>query len=142
MLASTLIEGTDVTDMALDQAGSPIVVGYWNGGNFTTTENAYQKKCKGGWDGIIVKLDPDLSRVVYASFLGGREDDEITGITTAPDGSFYVVGRTASPNFPVSQDSLQPNYPRSPRETASSSVSRATAASSGRRSWARGASTA
>ncbi len=122
MLASTLIEGTDVTDMALDQAGSPIVVGYWNGGNFTTTENAYQKKCKGGWDGIIVKLDPDLSRVVYASFLGGREDDEITGITTAPDGSFYVVGRTASPNFPVSQHSLQPNYP--PQSTGNGFVVR------------------
>lgn len=107
----TLIEGTAVTDMALDQAGYPIVVGYRNGGNFTPTSDAYQKSPKGGQDGTIMKLDPDLSRVVYASYLGGRYDDQIEGITTAPDGSFYVTGYTASPDFPVVRNSFQPNYP-------------------------------
>lgn len=111
LLYSTLIEGTAVTDMALDPAGCPIVVGYWNGGVFTTTSDAYQKTPQGRWDGTIVKLDPSLSRVVYASFLGGGENDQIEGITVAPDGAIYVTGYTESSDFPVTPDSFQPNYP-------------------------------
>lgn len=109
ILSSTLIQGTDVEDMAVDNAGCPIVVGYWNGGDFTTTQNAYQKEPKGGGDGIIVKLSPDLKRVEYASYLGGKSEDYIHGITKAPDGAFYVTGETKSSNFPSSPDSFQPD---------------------------------
>lgn len=111
ILSSTLIEGTDVTDMALDAGGCPIVVGYWNGGPFTPTADAFQKTPRGTWDGTIVKLDPGLTRVEYASFLGGGNTDQIEGVAVGPDGTIYVAGYTHSHDFPATPGAFQPDYP-------------------------------
>jgi hypothetical protein len=60
-------------------------------------------------------IDPTL---VYSTFLGGSRNnpdstgyDEATGIAVDGSGSAYVVGQTASANFPTTAGAFQPNWP-------------------------------
>jgi hypothetical protein len=51
----------------------------------------------GMYDGFVVKLDA-TGAVVWQRIVGGAEIDELVGITVAPDGMIYAVGRSHSFN--------------------------------------------
>jgi hypothetical protein len=70
------------------------------------TANAYQPR-PGGADGgiqdfFVARLDAAGDRLVYSTYLGGRDWEEPLGIALAPDGAAVVVGESSSPNFPQS----------------------------------------
>jgi hypothetical protein len=50
-------------------------------------------------------IDPTLS---YSTYLGGSGDDTATSIAVDAAGSAYVIGYTASPNFPTTSGAYQP----------------------------------
>jgi hypothetical protein len=58
---------------------------------------------RGGTDAFVVKVKPDGSGLVYASFIGGAGNDEGFGIAVDQQGGAYVVGLTNSnaSSFPV-----------------------------------------
>jgi hypothetical protein len=43
----------------------------------------------------------DAPKLVYGTYLGGRDKECATGITVGHSGDAYIVGRTPSPDFPV-----------------------------------------
>jgi hypothetical protein len=49
-------------------------------------------------------IDPALT---YSTYLGGSDDDEGNGIAVDHSGNVYVVGQTASVNFPVTSGAFQ-----------------------------------
>ncbi|MBU3742680.1 MAG: choice-of-anchor D domain-containing protein [Candidatus Kapabacteria bacterium] len=51
---------------------------------------------KGGQDGWVVKLDPTTKNIVWQRTLGGSENDAVSGVIEASDGSYVVVGTTRS----------------------------------------------
>jgi hypothetical protein len=53
-------------------------------------------------DAFVAKLSADGSQVLYATYLGGENEDEATGIAVDTFGDAYVTGTTQSPRFPVS----------------------------------------
>ncbi|HET8966389.1 MAG TPA: SBBP repeat-containing protein, partial [Candidatus Acidoferrum sp.] len=53
-------------------------------------------------DAFVAKLSSDGSTVLYATYLGGENEDEATGIAVDTFGDAYVTGTTQSPHFPVS----------------------------------------
>jgi hypothetical protein len=53
-------------------------------------------------DAFVAKLSADGSTVLYATYLGGENEDEATGIAVDTFGNAYVTGTTQSPHFPVS----------------------------------------
>ncbi len=57
---------------------------------------------KGGFDGILTKFKPDLSGIIFSTYLGGSSDDAATGVCSDAVGNIYVCGGTASSNFSVS----------------------------------------
>lgn len=65
--------------------------------------NALQGAQGGGgfFDGFAVKLDPAGANLVFSTYLGGNDYDFISGLDLDPSGNMYVVGTTASGNFPV-----------------------------------------
>jgi hypothetical protein len=61
----------------------------------------------GDADGVLVEIDPTASNQLFATFLGGSQSDGASGLTLDGDGNIYIVGITTSPNFPVTETTLQ-----------------------------------
>ena len=88
--------------------GNIFVVGSTSSHDFPVTEDALQKEFGGGReDAAIALLSADGSRLLYASYLGGRGDDLIRCIAVTPRGELLLAGRTSSDDFPVSPGAIQ-----------------------------------
>lgn len=110
ILYSTFYGGNRLDDASFDRAdavavdgsGRIYVAGVTNT-NDLSMKNAFQGSRKSlgeGTDAFIAVFDPAQERgndtLLYASFLGGREDDRALGIAVDPDRNAYVVGKTRS----------------------------------------------
>lgn len=88
-------------DIAVDSAGSAYVTGWTSSTNFPT-RNAMQPTSGGGqFDAFVFKLNPAGSGLVYSTYLGGTSDDWGLGIALDSSEDLYVIGNTASLNFPT-----------------------------------------
>ena len=79
---------------------------------FPVTPGAFQENRPGGWDAFVSKLTSDGSGLVFSTYLGGEDDENLTGkqdIATDPAGNIYVTGRTRSTDFPV-QNAIQGSF--------------------------------
>jgi uncharacterized repeat protein (TIGR01451 family) len=86
--------------IAVDSSGNAYVAGDTLSG-FPVTTNAFQKKIGGILDGFITKLNPSGSALIYSTYLGGSDNDEISGLALDKYRTVYVTGTTASSNFPL-----------------------------------------
>lgn len=48
--------------------------------------------------------------IAYATYLGGSGDDMIRGVALGPGGELYLMGHTASPDFPVTRRAAQAKF--------------------------------
>ncbi len=58
-------------------------------------------------DALIAKLDPTLSNLIWATFLGGAGTDASLSIKFDESKNIYLAGGTSSENFPVTAGSYQ-----------------------------------
>src|SRR5690606_34128512 len=73
------------------------------------TPDAAQIAHAGGThDGYVAKLDPLLTQLLYASFVGGTEADAIYSADIDPAGRLYFCGGTRSTDLPASPDAAMP----------------------------------
>ncbi len=79
--------------------GSCYITGFTSSPDFPT-QNAYDTTQNGDWDVYLSKFAKNGS-LLWSTYFGGIYWDEALGITTASDGSCYVTGYTASPDFPT-----------------------------------------
>jgi hypothetical protein len=105
------VRGDDARAIAVDNAGNAYVAGETSASNFPTTANAFQPSYGKGSDGFVVKFSPE-GAAIYSSYLGGRRNDQISGIAVDPAGNVYVTGDTSSKDFPT-RNALQPVISRS-----------------------------
>jgi len=100
--------------IAVDSTGAAYVAGITSSQtDFPATAGAVQHSSGGGGstcgtagtapclDGIVFKLDPTGAILLYATYLGGSNDDEAFGIAVDISGNAYVAGDTFSTNFPL-----------------------------------------
>lgn len=71
--------------------------------NFPGVAGAFQSTYGGGsQDGIVVKMDNNLTSLLFASYMGGSGADAIYSLSMGSStGSIIVAGGTNSPNFPT-----------------------------------------
>jgi PKD domain/Beta-propeller repeat len=81
----------EATDLVVDGNGFVYVSGWTQSFAFPST----------GFDAFVLKLTPDGSQVVYTTYLRGSGFDIANGLAVHTDGSVYVVGHTASADFPL-----------------------------------------
>jgi hypothetical protein len=85
----------------------------WIGGatssrDFPTTADALQTGFAGGpRDAVLLRVSGDGSRILYATYLGGSDDELVRGIALGPAGEIYAVGKTLSEDFPTTPGALQ-----------------------------------
>ena len=58
----------------------------------------------------MTKFNTTGSSLVFSTYVGGASADSGNGIAVDSTGFAYVVGTTASVNFPASQGTLQPQF--------------------------------
>ncbi len=78
--------------------------------DFPVNENSFQPAYKGKQDGVVFKLDYNLSNLIWSSFLGGNEDDAIYSIDVDNNYNLYAAGGTNSRNFPVSSNAINKDF--------------------------------
>ncbi|MBV5347243.1 SBBP repeat-containing protein, partial [bacterium] len=93
--------------IAVDGAGNAYLTGETHSSDFPTRQ-AVQPDFGGGEDAFVAKLSADGAALVYATYLGGRNEDHGAGIAVDGAGNAYVTGTTTSPDFPT-RDALQPD---------------------------------
>jgi gliding motility-associated-like protein len=98
----------------VDGAGYNAGINYVYGAiarGFPTTLGAFQDSSSGGvLDGVIAKYSPDGSQQIYATFLGGAQNDVPISLLEGPDKSLIILGATGSPDFPVTLSAFDTSF--------------------------------
>jgi Beta-propeller repeat len=84
----------------VDAAGNFYVAGITNSPTFPTTPGVIAPTIRGGIDTFVSKFDAN-GALLWSTFLGGLSKDAVTDMAVDASGAVYVVGSTASPNFPT-----------------------------------------
>jgi gliding motility-associated-like protein len=87
------------SEVNLDGAGNVYVASCTESTNFPVTAGAFQGSNRGLQDGIVLKFDPSLSALSFASYLGGNGNDAAYVLSVHPSGNIYVAGGTESTNL-------------------------------------------
>ena len=95
--------GTIANALALDTSGNAFVTGS-SAANFPVTPGAFQTSCtKVGAAtncAYVTELNAAGTTLVFATYLGGSNNDEGTGIAVDTSNEAFVTGNTTSPDFP------------------------------------------
>lgn len=86
--------------IAVDKFGNAFVTGYTSSMDFPTT-NPVQEDNGGGDDAFVVGLNSTGTGFLFGTYLGGNDNEYGKSIATDDQGNVYVVGNTASLNFPT-----------------------------------------
>lgn len=86
--------------IALDAATNIYVVGTSFSTNFPVT-NAFRSAKEGTTDGVVAKLDPAGTSLLYATYFGGSVEEYLTGCAMDPQSNLIVSGYGQSPDLPV-----------------------------------------
>ncbi len=98
----------------LDGAGFVYVGGYTYSVNFPVAA-AYQIHNAGGQDGFLTKLSPDLTTLMFSTYLGGTGGsaglpETVNALFVDLLGNIVAAGTTGSLNFPVTSGAFQTTF--------------------------------
>lgn len=80
-------------------------------GNFPLPAPGPQNTYGGGAaDGILFKMNPDLSTMLAGTYVGGFDGDACFGIEFDSDGNILLAGGTLSANFPFCTNGVDTNF--------------------------------
>ncbi|MEO8112009.1 MAG: PKD domain-containing protein [Ginsengibacter sp.] len=65
---------------------------------------AYDNSFGGAYDMGIIKLTPDGSKRIYATYIGGSAEDQPHSLIVDPQGNLVIAGRTKSADYPTTVD--------------------------------------
>ncbi|WP_341834778.1 PKD domain-containing protein [Chitinophaga pollutisoli] len=89
------------SEVVLDGAGNIYVAGCTQSADFPTTAGAFQRTFGGAQDGVVIKINPNCSDIIWSTYLGGNQADAAYVLALNGGNSIYVAGGTASSNFPM-----------------------------------------
>lgn len=96
-------------DVAVDGQGNVYIAGLYNlsferpslepRGDLPVNGDSFDSTPNGSADGFLLKLSGDGSEALYATVIGGGDNDQVAGVGVTADGSAFVAGSTTSANF-------------------------------------------
>lgn len=99
------------SEVIIDNAANVYMAASTVSANFPITSNAFQSSLQGGQDGVIIKLNNNLSNLIWSTYLGGSSNDGAYVLALNKQQShLYVGGGTRSANFPITLGTLNPTY--------------------------------
>jgi gliding motility-associated-like protein len=99
------------SEVILDKDQNILLASSTQSDNFFT-RNAFQNVYGGNQDGVVIKLNPNATSVIWSSYLGGSGADAGFVLSTQPgSGDIYIAGGTTSSDFPgMNAGVLQSTY--------------------------------
>ena len=87
----------------VDSGGNAYVAGWTSSSDYPTTGGALDTMSGGESDGIVTKLDPSGSSLIYSTLLGGDGPgiDIVFDIKVDASGTAYLAGHTTATDFPT-----------------------------------------
>ena len=103
LIYSTYLGGStseQLRDITVNKKGSVYVAGYTESFDYPM-KNPIKRNKDGYRDGFVTKFHPKGNKLIYSTYLGGEDTDRINAIAVDKRGSAYVVGQSASSDFPT-----------------------------------------
>jgi PKD repeat protein len=94
-------------DVNVDDAGNIYIASTTTSANFPTV-NAAQTTMRGPQDAVVCQFSPDLSALLWSTYLGGSGIDVASSLRIGASGSVYVCGGTTSRDLPVGAGVVKP----------------------------------
>ena len=91
-----IAEGIDV-----DSVGHVYLSGSTKSADFPVSSNAFDKSLDGEKDGFFAKFNPDFSKLLYSTYIGGSKVDSLRSIDLVPSGAVAASGGSGSRDFPM-----------------------------------------
>jgi hypothetical protein len=96
-------------DIAINVQGNAYITGGTSSTDFPVTPGALDSYFEGYTEAFVAKLNASGSKLEYATYLGGEDQETGHGITVDKTGMVYVTGETGSIDFPTTPGSFDPN---------------------------------
>lgn len=64
----------------------------------------------GGKDAILAKFNPNLTNLLWSTYVGGSGDEAGNSVKVSPSGDIFTVGGTTSTDFPNTAGNIHPTY--------------------------------
>lgn len=106
MVFSSRVLGTSSAYGVGSDAQGNVYLGGYSASPDLPVKSALQSSRNGELDIFVVKLDPTLTDVVYATYIGGSNHDDIKAMAVDSDGNVYLGGRTKSDDFPTTENAF------------------------------------
>jgi len=87
--------------IGVDVSADVYIAGSTESANFPTTASAFQVALAGQSNAFVSKLDPNGSKLLYSSYLGGSNIDYGLALAIDLSGNMFVTGSTQSTDFPT-----------------------------------------
>ncbi len=104
-------------EIIIDNQGNAYIASCSSSNNFPTTSGSFNTSFNTAGvgvypaqDGVVFKLNSDLSTLFWSTFVGESEPDIALGLRLDDDNNVYVTGVAGSSSFPTTPGTIQPNY--------------------------------
>ena len=97
-------------EVMIDASNNVYVASCANSSNFPTTPGAFQTSLSGDQEGVVFKLNPSLSTLLWSSFIGGSNEDGAYSIKLNAANEPIIAGGTASNDFPATAGTWHSTY--------------------------------
>jgi len=93
-----------------DEVGNAYLTGMTSSVDFPVTTGALDAGYNGLNDVFVAKLNPSGGELLYSTFLGGRDEEQGSGIALDRSGNILVSGWTKSDDFPTTTGAFDTSY--------------------------------
>lgn len=97
-------------EIDIDTDGNCYIASSTFSSDFPIVNSLIQPAINGGQDGIIVKLDLDLSAIQWSSYFGGSSDDALYSLAFDSNNDLYACGGTSSDNLATTNGAYASDY--------------------------------
>ncbi|MCS6822177.1 MAG: PKD domain-containing protein, partial [Microscillaceae bacterium] len=96
-------------DIYVDTQGNIYVATITASSNYPLL-NAFKNSITGTHDGVISKLNTNLSALIWSTYYGGNGYEAIYNLKEGPTGDIYICGMTNSNNLPTQPGAFRQNF--------------------------------
>ncbi len=97
-------------EITLDKFGNVYIASSTRSSNFPILGGGFDNSLGGKQDAVVVKFNPNLTNVIWSSYLGGTENDAGYSLVVTDSLYAYVCGGTYSLDFPTKPGCYKVSY--------------------------------